>query len=403
MKTTATLLKTLFMVALIYAWILSCKKDQSSPNNNNNNNGNNGTSANADTVSNHLQFFGAQRISGSSPKGPSGSSLKISFKDTLFLMDQVQIPIKFLHMDTTQKVSGVFIQVVGLQGGPLASDYFDIPNVAQMDSTSDTVSVIMVGIDPNGLDLPFDFNITITPHGVNGDPITQITRPVRVVKHQKGPTSGSGGCSIVTPGITIWDWDGSYIISKKPGVSFDFYDEPNRVFNAGGQNIAGSCCAGASSYPFFCPQENKPNASLHFDTYYAITEERFVFNDQNSYFRRTTEDNPAPVPDSSNFCTGITGFIRAHTSITTYTGDYAIVPATVPPDLQVYHDSLAVQLTQKTSSGGGGFGNGLGIIHQLDCDYGALILIQPDLEGFGQHLFRIYTLRTPGDLKWFAM
>ncbi len=163
-------------------------------------------------------------------------------------MDQVRIPIKFLHMDTTQNVSGVFIQVVGLQGGPLASDYFDVPEVAQMDSTSDTVSVIMVGIDPDGLDLPFDFNITITPHGASGDPIAQITRPVRVLKHHKGPTSGSGGCSIVTPGIKIWDWDGSYIFSKKPGVDFDFYDEPNRVFNAGGQLIEGSCCNQVSVY-----------------------------------------------------------------------------------------------------------------------------------------------------------
>ncbi len=152
----------------------------------------------------------------------------------------------------------------------------------------------------------------------------------------------------------------------------------------------------------FCQGEHKPNSILHFDTYYRISEERFVFNDQNSYFRRTTEDAPTPVPDSSDFCTGITGFIRANTNITTYTGDYAIVPATVPPDLLDLHDSLAVRLTQKSNSGGG-FGNGAGIIHQLDCTHGFLILIQADLEGFGQHLYRVYTLRSPGDLKWFAM
>ncbi len=400
MKTPLHLVKVLLVCALTGAWIFSCKKTESTPAANNN--GSTSKTATADTVSNHLRFFRAQRMPGMSPKGAFGSSLKISFKDTLFLMDQVAIPIKFLHKDTTKNVSGVFIQVEGLQGGSLAADYFDVPEVAQMDTTSDTVSVIMVGIDPESLDLPFDFNITITPHSANGDPITQITRPVRVVKHHKGPTSGSGGCSIVTPGIAIWDWDGSYIISKKPGVDFDFYDEPNRVFNAEGQFIKGSCCKGVSLYGI-CPGEREPNAMLHFDTYYAITEERFVFNDQNSYFRRTTEDAPAPVPDSSNFCSGIAGFIRAHTSITTYTGDYAIVPATLPPDLQNLHDSLAVQLTEKSNSSGGGFGNGAGIIHQLDCSYGSLVLIQVDLEGFGQHLYRFYTLRSPGDLKWFTM
>jgi|SRR5450631_268870 len=114
------------------------------------------------------------------------------------------------------------------------------------------------------------------------------------------------------------------------------------------------------------------------------------------------ERNPAPVPDSSNFCSGITGFIRAHTSITTYTGDYAIVPATVPPDLLDLHDSLAIQLTQTTTSGGG-FGNGLGIIHELDCSAGTMILIQADLKGFGQHLYRFYHLKFPGDSSWFIM
>ena len=209
MKTTANRLKTLFVAALIFIWIFSCKKTETTPSNNNN--GNTGIVANADTITNHLQFFQAQRIPGTSPKGSSGSSLKISFKDTLFLVDQVEIPIKFLHKDTAQNVSGVFIQVVGLQGGSLASDYFDVPEVAQMDSTSDTVSVVMIGIDPEGLDLPFDFNITITPHGVNGEPITQIIKPVRILKHHKGPTSGPNGCDLVNPGIKIWDWDVSYI------------------------------------------------------------------------------------------------------------------------------------------------------------------------------------------------
>jgi hypothetical protein len=42
-------------------------------------------------------------------------------------------------------------------------------------------------------------------------------------------------------------------------------------------------------------------------------------------------------------------------------------------------------------------------IHQLDCSIGALILIQPDLEGFGQDIYRFYGLRVPGELKWFDM
>ncbi|MFI5155607.1 MAG: hypothetical protein ACHQEM_05455, partial [Chitinophagales bacterium] len=128
MKTIASLMKTLFVVAVVSACAFSCKKVEPSPPDNasgNNNNGNNNSTANADTVSNHLQFFGAQRIPGTSPKGPSGSSMQISFKDTLILMDQLAIPVKLLHKNTTKNLNGVFIQVVGLKGGRvIASDYF---------------------------------------------------------------------------------------------------------------------------------------------------------------------------------------------------------------------------------------------------------------------------------------
>ena len=394
MKTTANVMRIIFAIALSGLFIFSCKKSDTTPPNNNP--GNTGSTGNIDSVSNRLQFLNAQKIHGTSPKGPAGSSVKISFRDTLYLVDEVKIPIQFLQKDSTKKITGVFLQVQGLQGGP-ASDYYDVPNVPQMDSTSDTVAVILAGIDPDGLDLPFDFNITITPHGASDDPIVQITRPVRVVKHHNSPTAG---CSIVTPGVSAWDWDLTAIGSTN-GVSGDFYG-PSRVFNRGGQDIRGSCCAGVSVYGI-CPGVDTPNASLHFHTFYRIAGDRFVFNDAGSYFRRSDEDVTTPVPDSSNFCGAITGFIRFNVNTTLYTGDYAIVPAQPIKSLPSAHDSLAVKLTQKTKDGTGGFGNGAGVIHQLDCSINALVLIQPDLEGFGQDVYRFYTLRVPGELKWFEM
>jgi hypothetical protein len=401
MKTFANVWNTLFVVGAFTACILSCKKTDAPPENNNNN-GNNSSGANADTVSNHLQFMVGQEIHGTSPKGPSGSSMKISFQDTLYLMDDVQIPIKFLQMDTTKKVSGVFIQVVGLQGGPIASNYYDVPNVAQIDSTSDTVSIIMVGIDPKGLDLPFDFNITITPHSSNGDPIVQITRPVKVTKHHKGPTTGQGACSLVLSPGKEWQWFSTSIKSRTRD-GWDFFDDPNRVFGAGGQVINGSCCAGTSVYGF-CPGKHATNASLHFATYYQISDEIFTFTDQNNYSRITIEENPAPLPASSNFCAGPEGLVEPNIQTTSYTGTFAIVPATIPADLEHYGDSLEIQLTQTNTNGsGGGFGNGMGVIHNLDCEAGLLELIQVDLEGFGQHIYRLYKAVSQGSQKWFSM
>src|SRR5688500_3883982 len=73
---------------------------------------------NADTISNHLLFSNATKITGTIPNGPPASSLKISFKDTLYLVDDWKIPVKFLHADTTKNLAGVYVQVyVGSTGG----------------------------------------------------------------------------------------------------------------------------------------------------------------------------------------------------------------------------------------------------------------------------------------------
>src|SRR5262249_43420417 len=144
------------------------------------------------------------------------------------------------------------------------------------------------------------------------------------------------------------------------------------------------------------------NRTLHFATYYQITHERFIFDELGGYFRLTSEENPAPLPASSNFCAGGEGVIDPHLSNVSYNGTYTITSATIPVDLQLWKDSLQLNLLQ-TSSSGGGFGNGGGIIHQLDCTHGDLVLIQPDLEGFGQHLFRVYKARFPEDPVWVDM
>src|SRR5688572_1417703 len=51
-----------------------------------------------DDLSDHFEFLSAKEISGKIPAAPAGNSnLKISFKDTLYMMASARIPIKFLH------------------------------------------------------------------------------------------------------------------------------------------------------------------------------------------------------------------------------------------------------------------------------------------------------------------
>ena len=59
-----------------------------------------------------------------------------------------------------------------------------------------------------------------------------------------------------------------------------------------------------------------------------------------------------------------------------------------------------VEFTYNTSNGTG-YGNPGGIIHQLDCKIGSLVLVQADREGGGRHLIKIYTRRKSGTSPWY--
>lgn len=372
---------TIFCATLLF----SCHKTDTAENP-----GNPQTTASADSLSNRLQFINSIKKQGTIPQGPSASSLKISFEDTLYLVDQVKIPVKFLHMDTTQNVSGIFLQVGAVVGGSLASYYYDVPEAAVVDS-SDTVSVIMIGIDPTNLKLPVSFNITITPYNSSGQPIDQAVRPVKIVEHTTDPKGKRGACGLVTAQNETWDWVMSYMEKST------FTSTPEKIFGADGQNINGSCCNGVSLYGI-CPGERDPNTHLHFNTFYQIAGEQLSFFDDLGFERRTVERGANPLPDSSNFCSSFEGRVSPFLNETFYSGHYTVTPVNLPPDLQQYHDSLQLRLTtESTIPQGGGYGNGGGIIHYLDCQ--SLVLIQVDLEGFGQNLIKIY--RTGIFEKWF--
>lgn len=160
----------------------------------------------ADTISDHLRFFRATKVQGAIPKGPSGSSLKVSFEDTLYLVDELSAPIKFLHEDPSENVAGVYLQV--LIGGTGGTFYYDVPELPEM-AENDTVSLVMIGVDPKGL---FDsgvppagsppFQLTIVPYDENGGTIDETVRPGKVYD-----PNAKGTCSIVTEPDEYWYWN----------------------------------------------------------------------------------------------------------------------------------------------------------------------------------------------------
>jgi len=354
------------------------------------------------TVSDRLQFFYATKQTGPFPSAPADSRIKISVKDTLYLMDEVKHTIKFMHSDTTKNVAGAYIQAyMTLSGVPVSTAYYyDVPESPEM-ANDGLVSVIVVGFDPKDIPRPLTFMIKIIPYDKNKQPLGLAERPVKVVPNTiaSGGNAGLGG--IETLADEYWDWEESYkpAITGQLSVShyFEFWSEPEKYFLPEGQWIKGSCCAGYSIYGP-CPGQSKPNDSLHFNTFYRISSETFTFSN-GSFTRKTWEEAPAPLPAESDFCAGGEGKVRYDTAYNKYDGTYTISKVTPPAGISP-NDTLALVATQVTSTGGG-FGNSGGILHELNSNY--LCMIKVDAEGFGQHQYKFYRRRKQGDPIWWGL
>lgn len=380
------------------------------------------TVADLDSFSDRLQFFGATKTFGKSPAAPNGASLKISIKDTLYLLQGIHLPIRFLHENITDNVAGAYFQVVSKsRGGILATNFYEVAELTET-AENDTVSVIMVGFDPpvignsSGVPpagTPADIvDITITPYNEIGQPLDEITVPVSVQELNDDPTNanGSGECSLVNGSGDQWNWDMSFIqytpqdTIKDPKSNFFFYSDPTKVFGANGQNIKGCCTDGVSSYDIICASNTTTQRSLRFHTFYQIQAENFTFFDNGSYLRQTFEKSAIPAPDESDFCGGGPGVVKQRINHAVTNGNWTMDKMDVSQYFkEASFDAPWTYLTLRgTSSTGGGFGNPGGVVYQLTCNF--LVLIQPDLEGFEHHLYKFYQRYSIEDQEyWHAM
>jgi len=182
-----------------------------------------------DRISEHLHLYDATRIMGDAPSVPSIHSLKISFQDTLYLMDTLPRPVKFLHTNPAENVGGVYIQVfVGGDGGIIkASHHYDVPEL-ESEADSDTVSVVMIGIDQTDLPLPIHCRIFMIPHKDDGTPIAAAIKEVVVQEEEEEVSSGNftGDCGLVLSPEQSWYWQLTVAYSGHP----EFMYFPGTVF-----------------------------------------------------------------------------------------------------------------------------------------------------------------------------
>ena len=389
-----------FFCVTIFCTLLaaSCRKTGTGENPVNPPVGNQGDSINADTISNHLRFVNATKKQGAIPKGPAGSSLKISFKDTLTLTELAR-PVNFLHKDTTMNVAGAYVQVhFGATGSTF---YYDVPEVPDV-ASNDTVSVILIGIDPNGLvdndgvppagGVPFE--ITIVPHDPNGQPLGEVTRPGKI-----GPSkqNNAGLCNITTQQLDYWDWEVSYLADPDnfTGKS-PFLNNRYKLWGKDGQNIRGCCTNGQSDYTPNCDSVNF--RFLNFQTFFNSPQETYKFFEGGSYAAMTLFLRANPDPSASNFCGNGPGVTEEKLSRYFKLGNWAVTPLADPQR----SDTLARLIVNETSSTGGGGSDAArpsgNYILFVDCQL--LILIKPQAEGGSFWLCSFYSRRSPDSPEW---
>ena len=134
-------------------------------------------SLDADVVSEHLLLANASRITGVPPTAPDGQ-IKMDVKDTIFVVKGLPIgeTITFWH-GAAQDVTGFYVYVPG------ASFYYDVPETVIDDkfipnAENDTISLLTLDISADEWEFPFSTDVQILPHGPDGIPLDDSTRPV---------------------------------------------------------------------------------------------------------------------------------------------------------------------------------------------------------------------------------
>ena len=428
MKIQARVLTNFFLLLQVGLCLFACNPDEAETEPGTQNLPDTITVADLDNFSDYLQFSNATKKPGKSPAAPAGSTLKISIKDTLYLVKGLEMPVKFLHRDTTKNVAGAYVQVVSMVGsGGSATYFYDVPEITEV-AQSDTVSVVSVGIDweglkgffgvpPSGLEKPLTFDITVTPYDETGQPLDETVIPV-VVDDQRDPTElGSGSCPLVLPEGEHWKWEST--TTKKSGRTTD-YSTPDVI--SGGQYINGCCVDGVSDYSsLVCPPNTPNHRRLFFNTYYQAAYESLIFNEDGTYTIITEERYANPEPEISDFCGNGEGEIEEKSFIQVTKGNWVMERnVSTPQSLRDFYkgfnagDYLRLTPTSSTPSGGfiktrGGF------IWQNPCPVGSsfdspgsLGLVTPSGSADGGanilvfKFFKRSKLASSNDDEWFA-
>jgi hypothetical protein len=264
---------------------------------------------------------------------------------------------------------------------------------------SDTVSVVLIGIDPAGLlaagDSSVTFTVTIVAYDKTGRALDQTTRPVKLGQPNKN--AAAGACGLELPPGDYWNWD--YSLIENPGGNGKplFYNDTKKIWGGKGQFITGCCINGVSSYNTVlnCHLDPTKARKKLFPTYFHHEESATKFFNNGTYSQFSRQTNVNPDPTATNFCGVQPGTVVVSARSVIEEGTW-----TVTKRNPYKGDSLYLSLFQIKTTGLG-LVSPEGYIHQLDCNL--LVLVKPDNEVPNNALVSFYNRVNTGVPGWHDM
>lgn len=337
----------------------------------------------ADAFLDSFRFTASTKVVGTMPTVTNTSLVKSDVQDTLYMLPEMETPIRISHPESVV-IGGWYVGVKN------STYYYEVP--IDLEEESDTVSVIMVSIDPKELDLPHSVPLEITPYDQNKVPVDIITRTLTVEE----PASPSRECDIRVDGDTLtsgdeWRWYSTTAFDTQNKLVF--FNAPYTIFKAK-QTISGCCaeqpvCPQAVFNPVTGATDLVYDSEVTAETFYQIQYEAFTFYTNGTFKRNTYERIKNFSYENTDWCQFNPGYNDRRSDVYYYgTHDYQ------PGNTTISYATDRLQCDDE--NGICGYGSRPGeIVHS--CNVMAIVADRLMIEGRKE--VRLY-LRQPDNYAW---
>lgn len=264
-----------------------------------------------------LKFDKATKVSGALPAVANIALLKTNTQDTIYALPGIKMPIRISHPKSTI-LKGIYIAVK--QG----TFYYDIP--IEREEESDTVSVILLEVDPEKEDQTYHIPADIIPYDDTKTPLDKIERIITVE-----PTTGNTCGILVDKPTTLgdtsglwtpeWFWFATMVFGPTNEISF--LNAPGNTFIT--NTTYEGCCDPNRPQGKCHPLSTTLNATARASIAYTIESETFTFFTNGTFARQTHERKQNFNPVTTDWCSGTAGY-TLDDIVVSYFGQHDYLP-----------------------------------------------------------------------------